>query len=124
MPTFEKLQKESGRPTTPEERAEARALDAINDERAPAPADLAMASAAQRSGQSIPDAVLDRIIAHRPHLATLAKNLRAHPGQAQQIETAIADAYLQAEPQLSGPEIWRLSACSAGRRYGQSCGAD
>jgi len=45
-----------------------------------------IACAGQQTGQTIPADVLDKIVAHRPRLATLAKTLQAHPKQAQQGE--------------------------------------
>ncbi len=59
--------------------------------------------------QTIPDTVLGKIAEHRPHLATMIANLRSSPEQAQQIETALARAYLYGETHLSAIETWHLS---------------
>ncbi len=73
------------------------------------------------SYQSIPDDVLDRIVAHRPHLATLVNNARnaTSAGGARQIEKVIADNYLAGETHLSGLETLHLAACCRGQRYGE-----
>ena len=69
--------------------------------------------------QTIPDPVLDKIVAHRPHLALLAQNLHAARvrGIAQQIEKAIATTYLLGETRLTGPETHNLSSCCRGDAY-------
>lgn len=68
--------------------------------------------------QTIPDAVLDRIIEHRPHLAQMIANLRANPEQAPQIEKALATAYLLGETRLSAQETWYLSQCASSGPWG------
>ena len=68
--------------------------------------------------QTIPDDVLDRIVAHRPHLGTMVANLRGRPALAVQIEKAIADNYLCGETRLSVQETYHLSACCVGKPYG------
>lgn len=70
---------------------------------------------------TIPDSVLSKIQSHRPHLAPLVKNLRGAPSAARQIEKAIADAYLQGEVKITGEKLMKLSACCAGRGYGELC---
>lgn len=69
--------------------------------------------------RTIPDAVLDTIVRHRPHLTTLVANLRNHPDRAMQIERDLANAYLMGETQLSGIETLYLSAAAAGHPYGR-----
>jgi hypothetical protein len=68
--------------------------------------------------QTIPDAVLEQIAQHRPHLATMIANLRSHPDQAPQIEKALADAYLLGTIALSGPDTWHLAQCASGGPWG------
>lgn len=68
--------------------------------------------------QTIPDAVLDKIAEHRPHLAPMVANLRAYPDQAPQIEKAIAQAYLAGETHLSATETWYLSQVYYGGPWG------
>lgn len=68
--------------------------------------------------QTIPDAVIDRIVEHHPHLAAMAANLRAHPDRAPQIEKAIATAYLLGETHLSAMETWHLAQVSYGGPWG------
>lgn len=68
--------------------------------------------------QTIPDAVLDQIVKHRPHLAQMVVNLRMYPDQAAQIERAIASAYLIGEVHLSGQETWYLSQVTHGGPWG------
>lgn len=68
--------------------------------------------------QTIPDAVLDRIVEHRPHLAQMVANLREHPELAPQIEKAIAQAYLAGETHLSASETWHLSQVYYGGPWG------
>jgi len=70
--------------------------------------------------QTIPDDVLSKIVAHRPHLGAIARNLRACPSRARQFEKAIADAYLLGETRLTVEETWKLAACCDGRGYGES----
>jgi hypothetical protein len=65
---------------------------------------------------SIPRSVLEKIVAHRPHLKTIVDNIPKDPDQ---IERALTDAYLQGESQLTGPETFALSSCCVGRPYGQ-----
>ena len=64
---------------------------------------------------SIPQDVLDKIIAHRPHLAGIAANIPHIPAQA---EKALADAYLNGESRLSVIETAALAACCVGKPYG------
>jgi hypothetical protein len=64
---------------------------------------------------TIPKHVLDKIVAHRPHLAALIGNITLVPAQA---EKALADAYLLGETHLTAQETYDLAACSAGRGYG------
>lgn len=68
--------------------------------------------------QTIPDAVLDTIVQHRPHLATMIANLRNHPDLAAQIEKAIATTYLLGETHLSGQDTWYLSQVAHGGPWG------
>lgn len=68
--------------------------------------------------QTIPDAVLNQIAQHRPHLAPMIVNLRECPDQAPQIEKAIATAYLLGVTQLSGLDTWYLSQVSYGGPWG------
>lgn len=67
---------------------------------------------------SIPEEVLAQIVEHRPHLAEMVNNLRAHPEMAQILEKRIADAYLAGTVHLSPLDTFRLAACSAGRAFG------
>jgi hypothetical protein len=71
--------------------------------------------------KTIPVDVLDKIEAHRPHLAAIIGNLKAATGPelARGLEKRLADAYLAGETRLSAMETWRLAACSAGRGYGE-----
>jgi putative cell wall-binding protein len=64
---------------------------------------------------TIPREVLDKIVQHRPHLATIVGNIPAAPSQC---EKALADAYLAGETRLTVQETWKLAACSAGNSYG------
>lgn len=68
--------------------------------------------------QTIPDAVLDEIAKHRPHLAGMIANLRVHPDQAPQIERALATTYLIGETRLSAQNTWYLSQVSHGGPWG------
>lgn len=68
--------------------------------------------------QTIPDDVLDAITAHRPHLAAMARNLRANPALAGAIERDLATAYLAGETRLSATQTYHLAACAAGHPYG------
>lgn len=68
--------------------------------------------------QTIPDAVLDKIAEHRPHLAAMIANLRAHPDQAPQTEMALARAYLYGETHLSASETWYLAQVAHGGPWG------
>jgi hypothetical protein len=68
--------------------------------------------------QTIPDAVLDAIVTHRPHLAALVENLRAHPDRAPQIEKALADAYLMGVPAITPLETWYLAQVAYGGPWG------
>jgi len=71
---------------------------------------------------TIPEDVLDRIVAHRPHLGVLVANLRAAPAHLVPVlEKRLADAYLAGESRLTPQETWNLAACSAGRGYGRGC---
>jgi hypothetical protein len=58
--------------------------------------------------QTIPNAVLDTIVEHRPDLAAMVENLR-NGQDARQIEPAIARAYLYGETRLSATDTWYLS---------------
>lgn len=68
--------------------------------------------------QTIPDAVLDRIAEHRPHFSAMIANLRNHPELAQQLERAIAVAYLSGNVLLSGQDTWYLSQVASGGPWG------
>lgn len=68
--------------------------------------------------QTIPDAVLDQIVAHRPEFAPMITNLRAYPEQAAQIEKALANAYLSGEIALSGSDAWSLAQVSYNGPWG------
>ena len=67
---------------------------------------------------TIPDAVLDSIVQHRPHLATLADTLRAHPAQAAPVERALAVAYLAGASALSAADTYALAQVAAGGPWG------
>lgn len=68
--------------------------------------------------QTIPNAVLDKMIEHRPHLTQMVTNLRNHPDRAPQFEQAIAVAYLVGETHLSAQETWYLSQVAHGGPWG------
>ena len=68
--------------------------------------------------QTIPDTILDRMIEHRPQLAQMIANLRAHPDRAVQFETPIAQAYLAGESRLSALETWHLAQVAYGGPWG------
>ena len=68
--------------------------------------------------RTIPDRVLDLIVEHRPHLAEMVANLRAHPEQAGQIEKALATAYLLGAVRLDGSDTWHLSQVASGGPWG------
>ncbi len=69
---------------------------------------------------TIPDEVLQKIQAHRPHLVAIITNLRQATTAAliRGLEKRLADAYLAGETRLSAGEVYKLAACSAGRPYG------
>ena len=69
--------------------------------------------------QTIPDSVIEKIVAHRPHLSRIVSNLRAFPQRARQLEKALADAYCLGETRLTVKETWELAACCDGREYGK-----
>jgi hypothetical protein len=66
---------------------------------------------------SIPQDVVAKIIAHRPHLVSVARNIPRSPIQC---EKALADAYLAGETRLTIEETWKLAACCVGNRYGEN----
>lgn len=68
--------------------------------------------------QTIPDAVLAQIAEHRPHLAPMIANLRAHPELAIQIEKALATSYLLGETHLSAADTLHLAQVSHGAPWG------
>jgi helix-turn-helix protein len=70
--------------------------------------------------RTIPDAVLDAIVEHRPHLALMVNNLRAAAleGQIWSLERHIATNYLLGESHLSGAETWYLAQVSYGGPWG------
>lgn len=68
--------------------------------------------------RTIPDAVLDKIVKHRPHLQMMISNLHDYPDQAAQIEMALARAYLYGETHLSAMETWYLSQVAHGGPWG------
>jgi len=68
--------------------------------------------------QTIPDAVLDAIIAHRPHLAQIVRNLRANMLDSRQAEQHIARAYLHAETRLSATDTLHLAQVAEGGPWG------
>ena len=68
--------------------------------------------------QTIPDAVLEQIVQHRPHLAQMIANLRIDMDRAPQIERAIANAYLLGEVHLSGQDTWHLAQVANGGPWG------
>ncbi len=70
------------------------------------------------TNQTIPDAVLDRIVAHRPHLAGMVQNILRNPACASQIEKHLADNYLMGETRLSVQETYALSFCCVSQPYG------
>ncbi len=70
-----------------------------------------------RRGVSIPGHVLDIITEHRPHLAIIVSNLRQYPSRAQQLEKALADAYLMGETRLTMADTWALSRCCVGKAF-------
>ena len=132
MPTFERLSEDMaqvrGEKFAAAERMECRRLDNLAD--SDDPADRAALEAelhgrnleapesppTRVAGPTIPPDVLAKILAHRPHLAAVARNIRVAP---QQCEKALADAYLMGETRLTVEETWKLAACSAGRGYGE-----
>jgi len=65
---------------------------------------------------SIPQGVLEKIVAHRPHLKSVVANIAQSPAQC---EKALADAYLIGETRLTFEETWKLAACCAGKCYGE-----
>jgi hypothetical protein len=67
--------------------------------------------------QTIPEAVLDAIIRHRPDLAALVAQLR-RGADARQVEGAIARAYLYGETHLSSADTWFLSQVAHGGPWG------
>lgn len=68
---------------------------------------------------SIPDEVLTKIVEHRPHLSGIVRNCR-RSDCGRRFDKPLADAYLVGESRLNVEQIWKLSACCAGHRYGQS----
>ena len=68
--------------------------------------------------QTIPNAVLEKIATHRPHLQQIIDNLRNRPAQARQYERAIANAYCCGETHLTVQETYALSFCCVGEPYG------
>lgn len=67
---------------------------------------------------SIPEEVLNKIAAHRPHLRAIIRNIAAHPSMARGLERDLATAYLLGETKLTAMETWHLACCTDGRRYG------
>lgn len=63
---------------------------------------------------TIPDAVLDFIIQHRPHLATMAANVQAGAVP----EKALAVAYLAGNTELSGADTLHLAQVAYGGPWG------
>jgi hypothetical protein len=70
------------------------------------------------TGQTIPDSVLDKIVAHRPHLAAIVANLRRFPERAIHFEKPLANGYLQGETKLTSMETWHLSFCCRSLPFG------
>lgn len=69
--------------------------------------------------QTIPDGLLDRIVAHRPALGELARQVQSEPGRVAELERALALAYLSGgETRLTPLETWFLGSCAAGEPYG------
>lgn len=68
--------------------------------------------------QTIPDAVLDAIAQHRPHMRAMIDNLRAYPELAEGLERGIAQAYLAGETRLSALDTWHLSQVYYGGPWG------
>jgi len=68
---------------------------------------------------SIPAEVLDKIRAHRPHLQAIVANCQRQD-VGRRFDKPLADAYLIGETHLTGLETFHLSACCAGRKYGES----
>lgn len=77
-----------------------------------------MIPAKRRTTQSIPDEVLDKIVAHQPGLATLVCTIRDGTWAMQSAETTLANNYLNGVPRLTAPEIWALTQCCRGGAYG------
>jgi hypothetical protein len=67
---------------------------------------------------TIPETVLAKIVAHRPHLAAIVRNLKVNPSRAVQYEKRLADAYLMGETRLSVKDTYHLSACCSGEKFG------
>ena len=63
---------------------------------------------------TIPAAVLAQIVQHRPHLATIAANVRSGAVP----EKALAVAYLAGETQLSGADTLHLAQVAHGGPWG------
>lgn len=71
--------------------------------------------------RTIPDEVLSKMEAMRPHLLPLIDNIRAHPDRAVQLERAVAYAILSGtvSAPLTAQEVYYLAASSAGHPYGR-----
>lgn len=70
--------------------------------------------------KTIPDHVLEKIVAHRPHLVAMVNNLRmaTNPQMVRLLEKCLADAYLSGTTKLSPLETWYLAYCCGGEPYG------
>jgi hypothetical protein len=68
--------------------------------------------------QTIPDVILDRIAAERPHLQAMIDTLRQSTDLAQGVEKAIAFEYLEGTTTLSAMETWHLAQCANGAPWG------
>lgn len=67
---------------------------------------------------TIPDIILDRIAADRPHLVPMIANLRENADLAQTIEKTIAFEYLEGVTTLSVMDTWHLAQCANGAPWG------
>jgi hypothetical protein len=66
--------------------------------------------------QTIPTSVIEKIVAHRPHLKKIADNI---PVLGCQAEKVLADNYLAGETRLTVMETLYLSCCCVGAEYGE-----
>lgn len=71
--------------------------------------------------RSIPDEVLLKMGAMRPHMIAQIDAIHAHPERATELERIAAYEFLGGDvgPPLTAQEVFRLAASSAGHPYGQ-----